>query len=223
MLQTCTYCGRQEESEWLCPQGHYVCEDCRAASAEEIVRRTTLATTATDPVQIADLLMKHPVFAKHGPAHHLLTAPVLLAALRNQGDVIPSQFTRGITPGRILAAIQRVKDIPQAACATRGDCGAAVGLGCAVSLLTGAGIRSDRERSLVLRATAQALARVADLGGSRCCRQSVYATLETARDFLKNELGIVLGLSQPVRCGLVEITEECKQKHCVYYPTNTLP
>jgi hypothetical protein len=208
-LQTCTYCGTEEECEWLCPRGHYVCEECRTASPEEIIERTALATTDPDPIAIADLVMKHPVFREHGPAHHLLVAPVLLAALRNQGHPVKESSIR--------TALHRMQDIPVAVCGTRGDCGAAIGLGCAVSLLVGATFRSDRERSQALRATACALTRVADLGGPHCCKQSVYATLEGAAVFLIGELGIALAAPNPIRCAFAHTTAECKQKRCAYF------
>jgi hypothetical protein len=209
-VQTCTYCGAEEEGEWLCAQGHYVCDDCRTASPENIIERTSLATIDPDPIAIVDLLMKHPVFREHGPTHHLLVAPAILAALRNQGHPVKGSSIR--------AALHRMKDIPVAVCGTRGDCGAAVGLGCAVSLLTGATFRSDRERSLALRATARALERVADLGGPRCCKQSVYATLEAAGQFLKSELGIAFAVPDLIHCPFSRTTEECKQKRCAYFP-----
>jgi DNA-directed RNA polymerase subunit RPC12/RpoP len=209
-LQTCTYCGTEEECEWLCPQGHYVCEDCRAASPEEIIERTSLATSDPDPVAITELIMKHAVFREHGPAHHLLVAPVILAALRNQGHPAKDSSIR--------AALHRMKDIPVAVCGTRGDCGAAVGLGCAVSLLTGATFRSDHERSQALRATARALVRVAENGGPRCCKQSVYATLEAAALFLNSELGIAFATPGHIRCPFSHTTEECKKERCAYFP-----
>ena len=209
-LQTCTYCGAQEECDWLCPQGHYVCEDCRTAAPEEIIERTCLATSDPDPFAIADLVMKHPVFREHGPAHHLLVAPVILAALRNQGHPVKGSS--------LHAALHRMKDIPVAVCGTRGDCGAAVGLGCAVSLSTGATFRSDHERSQALRATARALNRIADLGGPRCCRQSVYATLETATLFFNGELGIAFAGPDLISCPFSHTTEGCKQERCAYFP-----
>ncbi len=210
-LQTCTYCGIKEEGDWLCPQDHYVCESCRTARAHEIIERVALTTTDPDPVGIAELIMKHPTFSAHGPAHHLVVAPVILAALRNQGHVFKDGTTR--------TAIHRMEDVPSAVCGTRGDCGACAGLGCAVSLLTGATFRSGQERALALRATAHALMRVAELGGPRCCKQSVYAAIETAAEFIGRELGIPLTFTHPIHCAFSHVTEECKKEDCVFFDT----
>ena len=209
--QTCSYCGTEEECDWLCPNGHFVCEECRTAEPAEVIERACRATTSPDPIGIADLLMKHPFFAAYGPEHHLLVAPVILAALRNQGHPVREDAIR--------SALRRMRDIPVGVCGTRGDCGACVGLGCAVSLLTNATFRSDRERSLALRATARALARVATLGGPRCCKQSVYATLQTTVEFVRDELGIALAVPEVIRCPFSSLAEECKQGRCAYFPT----
>jgi hypothetical protein len=138
-----------------------------------------------------------------------LVAPVLLAALRNEGHEVRE--------GSIRAALHRMRDIPAAVCGTRGDCGAAVGLGCAVSLLLGATFSSDVQRAQALRATARALDRVADLGGPRCCRQSVYAALETAIEFLRGELGMTLIAPELTRCAFAHTTPDCKQERCAYF------
>lgn len=208
--QVCTYCGEEEECEWLCPEGHFLCEACRMACPADIIERTCRVSTVCDPVKIADVLMKHPSFSAHGPEHHLLTAPVILAALRNQGH--------HIRPGAVGSALRRMKDIPVGVCGTRGDCGACVGLGCAVSLVRGATFKADRERSLALEGTARALLRVAELGGPRCCKQSVYATLQAAAAFMSDQLGMDFVVPEVIRCAFADKNEDCKKDRCPYFP-----
>jgi len=208
-LQRCVYCGTEEDCEWRCPLGCYVCEECRAASPEVLVERTCLATAEQDPVVVAELLMRHPVFRGHGPAHHLVAGPALLTACRNYG--------RPLRPGAISAAVRRLRNIPLGSCGSRGDCGACVGVGCAVSLLTGATYRADKERSLSLKGTAAALARLAELGGPRCCKQAVYSAIEAGVDYLRKELGIILPASLPPQCKFTEAVPDCKGASCAYY------
>lgn len=204
----CSFCGILEEGEWGCPNGHSQCEGCRLAEPAEIIERVCAQSQESDPVQIADLLMSHPSFHAYGPEHHLLVAPVLLAALRNIG--------RPINAEKIEMALRRLADIPVAVCASRGDCGAAVGVGCALSLVTGATIHSGRERSLALRGTAHALERLADLGGSRCCKQSVYASIEEGCRLFREELGLELP-SHTIQCRFAAKSPECRKDRCVYY------
>jgi hypothetical protein len=144
----------------------------------------------------------------HSPQHHIMIAPVMLSALRNNG-------LRPINPGRLASAIERTKGIPLGVCGTRGECGAAVGAGTLVSILTGASFMKDRERSLALQATAEALLAIAQAGGPRCCKQSIYLTLETTSGFLKRELDIDLPVAP--RCEFSARNTECKQERCKYY------
>lgn len=207
--QTCIYCGIQEEGDWTCPDGHYLCENCRIASPEEIIERFCHFTQDTDPIRIANLLMKHPLFRSSGVEHHLLVAPVVLTALRNQ-----RQFFK---ENQIGVALRRMRDIPMSVCGLRGECGACVGAGCVVSILTSATYLSDYERSLALRATSRALLKVANAGGPHCCKQSVYLTFEVLGKFLRSELNLILNLPREFICPFSQRLPNCKRERCEYY------
>ncbi len=204
----CSFCGQETPAEYLCPNGHYICEECRLADLPQVVERVCEGTRETDPSIIVNLIMKHPIVVMHSPRHHVLVAPAMLAALANSGQ-------RPLKSGRLESAIKRTDDIPFAVCGTRGECGAAVSVGALVSILTGASYLKGRERSLALRATAEALQAIAEAGGPRCCKQSVYLSLETAVAFLRRELGLDSPLT--IRCEFSRRNEECKKEGCRYY------
>jgi hypothetical protein len=88
-------------------------------------------------------------------------------------------------------------------------------VGTLVSILTGASYLKDRERSLALQASAEALLIIAQAGGPRCCKQSVYLALETASLFLKRELNFTLPVEP--HCDFSRRNAECKQERCQYY------
>lgn len=204
----CTFCGRLTPAEYICPQGHHICEECQLAPMPQVVEWVCENTTEKDPSHIVNLIMKHPAMLMHSAQHHFIVAPVILAALANAGE-----FT--LHKGRIRAALRRSSDIPFATCGTRGECGACIGLGAAVSILTKATYLKDRERSLALQASGEALLAVAEAGGARCCKQSVYLTLETAAAFLKRELHLELPLK--INCDFSSLNQECKRERCRYY------
>jgi hypothetical protein len=204
----CSYCGRDTPAAYLCPEGHHVCDDCQLAEMPELVARVCHGTHEKDAGAIVNLIMKHPGMPMHGPQHHYLVAPVMLAALSNAGQ-------RPLQPGRAAAAIQRTSKIPFAVCGLRGACGAAESVGALVAILTGASYLKGPERALALRATARALDAVAEEGGPRCCKQSVYLSLETAVDFLRAELGLDVPLT--IHCTFAQANPECKQEDCRYY------
>ena len=205
-LARCTYCGLEEPGDYACPAGHYVCEACRTATAGELIERTCLGSDLDNPLDLAGLILKHPAMLPYGPEHHSLAAPVLLAALRNRR--VP-----GITDATLRQALARLQGIPALVCATRGDCGAAASAGVVVSLLRKASAHSDGERSDALRATARALDRIADHGGPRCCRQSVYDTILATWDLLRQPYGLD-PLQPPVCRGQLK---DCKTSRCIYF------
>jgi len=205
----CSFCGKQEQGEWVCPNGHYTCEDCRLASPAEAIERVCLETVSRNPREIADLLMRHPAFKDHGVEHHLLVAPVILAAFAN------SRQTR-VEKAKIQSAIKRLVDIPIGVCGSRGDCGACVGAGAAVSIIFGSSANPAMGRSRALRAAGSALLRLAEMDGHRCCKQSVYAALETCCRVLAEELGISLEMGT-ITCAFSRKIADCKKERCPYY------
>ncbi|OJX47115.1 MAG: hypothetical protein BGO78_16685 [Chloroflexi bacterium 44-23] len=207
-VAVCTFCGHETPSKYLCSAGHHICEECQLADWPQLVERVCEGSHQTDPVSIVNLIMKHPMSIMHSPQHHILVSAAVLAALRNNR-------MRPLAPGRLASAIERTKGIPMGACGTRGECGAAICVGTLVSILTSANYQKDRERSLALQASAEALLTIAQAGGPRCCKQSVYLSLETASIFLKRELGI--DLSVEPRCEFDQVNEECKKERCKYF------
>lgn len=204
----CTFCGNDFHAQYICAHGHGICDECQGADWPAVVERVCEGSRETDPATIVNLIMRHPMSIMHSPQHHILVAPAVLAALRNKGVL-------ELKPGRLASAIERTQGIPLGACGTRGECGAAVSVGALVSILTGASFAKNRERSLALEATAEALLTIADAGGPRCCKQSVYLALETAAVFLTEELN--LDLSVDPHCEFAARNDMCKQERCKYY------
>lgn len=207
-VAVCTFCGHETPAQYLCAAGHHICEECQLADWPQVVERVCEGSRETDPAAIVNLIMKHPMSVMHSPQHHIVVAAAVLAALRNSG-VIP------VKPERLASAIERTRGIPLASCGTRGECGAAICVGALVSILTGASFVKDRERSLALQASAESLIAIARAGGPRCCKQSVYLSLETASTFLKRELDIDLPVDP--HCEFSARNAECKKERCQYY------
>jgi len=210
-IAECSFCGKREKADYVCPSGHYICEDCRISSSDRIIKKVCEATQETDPIKIAILLMKHPAMQMHGPEHHYLVSSVLLAALRNLGkfEIDNSAFEKAITRG---------KRIPLGSCGLWGACGAAVGVGIAVSVATKSSWASDKERSLSMQATCEALSEIAKIGGPRCCKASTFAAIEAASKFFEREFGInFTSLTSPHPCYFKAFNDECLRYKCPYF------
>ncbi len=207
-IAVCSFCNQETPARFLCKNGHHICEECQLADWPQVIERVCEGSKETDSSVIANLIMKHPMAVMNSPQHHIIVTPAFLSALRNSG-------MHSLSPGRLASAIERTKGIPLGACGTRGECGAATSVGALVSILTGASFAKDKERSLSLQATAETLIAIAQAGGPRCCKQSVYLAIETASVFLKRELDIDIPVDP--HCDFSARNKECKKKRCKYY------
>ena len=113
--------------------------------------------------------MAHPSVPMHGPEHHAIVPAAIIAAVRNTGYPVPE--------GAIEKAIERASKVPGGWCGLYGDCGAAVGVGIAVSVLTNATPLTGKERTLALGATSFALSRMLD-SQPRCCKRASRTAVE---------------------------------------------
>jgi len=146
----------------------------------------------------------------HGPWHHIMVPGVIVAALRNNGN--------GFTDEDVKEALKRGTMIPGGTCGFHGTCGAAVGLGIAISIVTRSTPYHDDERSMAMEAVKRSLDKIGRLGGPRCCRLSAYAALEVAGKYLE-EKGYNLPISKRVGlCPIADINKQCHGPRCRYYP-----
>ena len=94
----CFYCGSREQATAACVSGHFVCDRCHSAGANDLIEEVCSrgcsptgdpggcsgASEELDPVSLALRLMRHPAIKMHGPEHHFLVPAVLLACYYNR-------------------------------------------------------------------------------------------------------------------------------------------
>jgi len=208
VARTCRYCGQVVKAQIYCPEGHYVCDACHASDSLDVLRRVVAVTKSTSPAAIAEAVMAHPSVPMHGPEHHAIVAASITAAVRNAGYAVPD--------GAVDKAIGRASKVPGGWCGICGDCGAAVGVGVAVSVLTGATPLTGEPRSLAMAATTSAMSRMID-GQPRCCKKAVRKGLDAAVVFLRDKLNIVLPAQGMVACAYSDRNRQCAKAKCPYY------
>ena len=111
---TCYYCKKNEETQVICPNGHYICNACHSRGAIEIIEKFCEKTDLTDPFEIADHIMKHPNFKVYGPEHHVLVPAAILTSLKNLK--IKNPEGNQLKFGHVLEAIRRASKIPGGWC-----------------------------------------------------------------------------------------------------------
>ena len=208
--QTCVYCGQNFEASCRCLAGHYVCDTCHSLDSNEVIEQFCIQSDSTDPMAMAVTLMSHPALHMHGPEHHFLVPAVLLAAYYNQRQ--PEEKA-----AKIRQARKRAEKVLGGFCGFYGSCGAGVGAGIFISLVTNATPLSKLEWKLSNRMTAECLLTIAEHGGPRCCKRDTYLAVQTAQSFLKDHFDTSIGTDEPIRCRFSAFNKECLQQECPFF------
>jgi hypothetical protein len=208
---TCVYCGDVHDTDKVCVDGHYVCDRCHRLPAEGIIEKYCTTTTGIDPIAIARTLMKNPAVKLHGPEHHFLVPAALIAAYYNV------QGKPDVKGQKIGQAQQRAEMVNGGSCGLLGDCGAAVGTGIFILLVTGATPLSREEWKFSNLITAKSLEQIALRGGPRCCKRNTFLAIRSAADFTREHLGIVMPIATPITCEFPPQNNECLTKDCPFY------
>jgi len=209
---TCYYCGVTETTNTRCSSEHFICDTCHNGSTNDLTERYCCNTDSIYPVAMALTLMRNPAFKMHGPEHHFLVPAVLLAASLNQAGI-----DKDVAAEKIKQARQRAKDVKGGFCGFLGACGAGIGAGIFVSIMTGATPLADKERRLANMMTAECLQVIAENGGPRCCKREVLWAIRTAVEFAQREFGIILPNEPLPPCSFSNTNKECIRERCRFY------
>jgi len=204
----CELCGRQEPALIRCPVGHYVCDACHGMAALEVLAEVVATTRSADPAMILERVMAHPAVPMHGPEHHAIVPASIVVAAANAGAAVPGDALERV--------LERARKVPGGWCGFYGACGAAIGVGIAVSVLTAATPVKGKERSLALAATSFALSRMVD-DQPRCCKRASRVAIEAAVEFLSERLGIRLDSPTETRCSYSLRNAQCARLECRFF------
>ena len=149
----------------------------------------------------------------HGPEHHFLVPAVLLAAFYNKAQ----PGLQAEKKAKIQEARKRAENVKGGFCGFYGACGAAVGTGIFISLVTGATPLSKTEWRLSNRMTSESLRVIAENGGPRCCKRCSFLAITRAIEFARQELNVALSVDQPVVCNFSGLSKECLKNECIFY------
>jgi hypothetical protein len=210
-LRTCIYCGAEYYPAYSCPDGHYICDSCRAKTVTDLIFDYCLVNKSRNPFETAVTLMKFPGFKMHCPEHHFLVPAVLLSAY------CKVRRRRSKLKGWLKAARNRADKVPGAFCGTHGSCGTAVGTGIFVSIITGATPLKAIEWELTNTMTGRSLLRMAPYGGPRCCKRVTFLSLQEAGVFLSQRMGVAIDVPGEIHCEFSQRNEQCLKEDCPFY------
>lgn len=109
--------------------------------------------------------------------------------------------------------------LPGGSCGALGVCGAAAGAGIFASIACGASPLAAEPWAAAQRLVSDCLARIAAVGGPRCCKRTGRLSIEAAADFARRELGVDMPASRP-RCEYPAKNRECIGRRCPFFSPN---
>jgi len=210
MPRRCAVCGQEALSDAVCEDGHFVCNDCHAAGLDEFFIPFLLQSEEPDPLRLLEQVMRLPRMHMHGPEHHAVVPCVLLTAWHNCGGA-------GDLKTMLSAALGRGRQVPGGACGFWGVCGAAAGAGIYLSVLTGSNPVNRDAWAIPMRLTSRCLARLAEVGGPRCCKRTSRLCVREAAAFTAEQFGLEMPLSG-ISCDYTSVNRECIGQDCPFFP-----
>ena len=210
--RACALCGNEYPTEAVCAQGHFICNACHSQSANELIETVCVKSDSVKPVELAIELMKAPSIAMHGPEHHFLVPAVLLTAYYNQRGDAKEKMKK------VKVARQRADNVLGGFCGFYGACGAGVGTGIFISLITDSTPLSTESWGLSNQMTAESLRCIGALGGPRCCKRDTFMALKTAKKFIKQKMDVTLDVPDTIIiCDFTELNKECIEEDCPFH------
>lgn len=167
------------------------------------------------PTELAMHLMDFSKFPMHSPQHHYLIPAVMLTSAYKAQER-PIEILRN----GLMEAMMRAKNVLPAFCGLYGACGAAVGLGIYASILLDSNQYSKETWALSNRIVGEALLKISEINGPRCCKRNSFIALQVGEKFSKIEFGIDLGTSELIKCTHYPRNNDCKKKECPYFLVN---
>lgn len=209
----CFYCHKILDSNVKCREGHFVCYNCHSMPGNDLIENFCNISKIADPLELALILMRKPKIKMHGPEHHFLVPAVLLAAYYNaKGDYNQKRL-------KIKEARFRSSKILGGFCGFYGDCGAAVGTGIFMSLITNATPLSAQEWRLSNLITAKSLLTIANHGWPRCCKRNTFLAINETANFLKENFSFKMKINRSTKCEFKDLNK-CLKKKCPFYLEN---
>lgn len=157
-------------------------------------------------------LMDLPGVPMHYPYHHYMMPAVLLTVCRTQ-----RHDSRDVLIKDLAEAETRAKNVLGGFCGFYGTCGAAVGVGIFYSVFTATTPVSDAGWALGNKLVSEALAKIAEVEGPRCCKRVCFLTLSYAVPMLDRVFSIKLPEQSLDYCKYSGRNAECRKEECPFY------
>ena len=154
-------------------------------------------------------LLTAPPAPMNGPIHHRAVPLALITAYWHADPFFDLEAC-------LREAEERAASLPEASCGYCGCCGAAVGAGIFYSVVTRTGpLTRGRRWGDGNLLTSEALRRIGEVGGPRCCKRDSALAVQAACDMSEELLGKRIACSE-FACGRSDANPECIGSRCPF-------
>lgn len=175
-----------------------------------LIKNECLKSTTSDPIELIFKLMQKDYINIHGPEHHILDGACFLSALHNAE--LDFDLDKALDE-----MIDRGSKMPGATCGQWGVCGSSSSVGAALAIIHETNpLSSNQYYKDNLSYVSQALGKIAQVGGPRCCKRNAFLSLQTAIDFVKTQYDIELPKSN-ISCTFSNQNKQCIGLKCPYF------
>ena len=206
----CTYCGATRSSNAACVEGHFVCERCHSGDSHQIITAICCEKRTHDPIALMRTIRQHPALPLHGAHHHAMVPGIILSCLRSLGATVHDTM--------IENAIQRGGAVEGGSCSFYGVCGAATGVGIAVSILLEATPLTAQGRQKAQQAVHSVLGEIATYTAARCCQRDTFIALQKGMEICGELIGLTTTYPEPFACTQMARNQECLGIQCPLWP-----
>ena len=203
---TCMYCNDISKSNVSCGKGHYICDGCHSKSSVDLIYTYCLNTDEKNPLKMAQELMKSENVNMHGPEHHFLVPAVIVTSYYN--NIGKKEFKEE----KLSLTKERATKIPGGICGNYGSCGAGVGTGLAMSIITEATPLTEGSWGLANEITGHALISMGKNGGPRCCKTNTFTAIEERLDVKLYDYR-----DEKILCEFKKYNKQCIGKRCPFF------
>lgn len=179
-----------------------------------LIKKAVLKCDSKNPVDIARSVMDEEFVNMHGPEHHFLDGAAFIVAYYNAGGAI--------NPDICLDELaKRTVKMPGAMCGYWGVCGSVAAVGAALAVIHGTGpLTTNEYYADNMKFTSSVIAKMAEIGGARCCKRNAFLSLSTGAQFVKEHYNIPMETAEIV-CEYYPHNAQCLGNKCPYHPNKS--
>ncbi|MDL2292850.1 DUF5714 domain-containing protein [Acholeplasma sp. OttesenSCG-928-E16] len=177
---------------------------------EEKIYDICLKSKETNPISLFNLIISIEGIPMHGPIHHFIIPAVFLTCYNNL-------YSDNNLKEKLNIASKRAMIVPGGFCANYGACGAGLGVGIFVSIITDNNPLKQKSWSQTIISNAKCQTIIAKNGGPRCCKRNGYLAILAGIQFAKEEFNLDFSTTDNIECFKSQENTSCKKEACLFY------